>query len=97
MRLGTNRAGFSIIELLVIAAFVAILGLVGYSFYVQQTKPADTTSSQIEQSAASDVASAPSINSVGDLNKASTILDQTDPDGSNTTDANQLDGQLSGF
>jgi len=101
MKIRTNQSGFSAVELLIIVAVVAVLGFVGYSVYNrQQTETADTDTSQqaSEQSAtASDVKSAPNISSTSDLDKASATLDQTDPGGSNNTDAGELDSQLSAF
>jgi len=97
MRIRTNQAGFSVVELLIILIFVGVLGFVGYTVYHRQhTKTADTAgSSQADnnQPTTNNVASAPSISSTSDLDKAAATLDQTDPSGSNNADASQLDSQ----
>lgn len=54
-------------------------------------------SSSVQSAKANDVASAPTVNSINDLIKAQTLLDQTNPSGSNNTDARQLDAQLAKF
>lgn len=93
MKIRNTQSGFSVVEIVIIVTVIAVLGFVGYSVYNrQQTKTADTTSQT-----AGDVKSAPEINSTSDLDKASTTLDQTDPSGSNNTDAGELDSQLSAF
>lgn len=54
-------------------------------------------SSSVQSAKANDVASAPAVNSVSDLSKAQTLLNQTNPGGSNNTDVSQLDAQLVKF
>jgi prepilin-type N-terminal cleavage/methylation domain-containing protein len=101
MRAKTNQSGFSAVELVIVLAVVGVLGFVGFSVYNrQQTKTTDTGTTQANngQSAkANDVASAPNISSTSDLDKAATMLDQTDPSGSNNSDAGQLDSQTANF
>ncbi|MES2971285.1 MAG: hypothetical protein V4702_03130 [Patescibacteria group bacterium] len=101
MKLRTNQSGFSAVELIIILAVVAGLGFVGYTVYDRQPdkKTTDNTSQQPknESATATDVGSAPEIKSTSDLDKASATLDQTDPDGSNSTDASQLDSEVSTF
>lgn len=98
----TNEAGFSVFELVMVIAIVAILGLAGYSIYSRQNAKTTngSSTSQASNSAtakANDVASSPNIRTTSDLDKAAATLDQTDPGGSNNTDANQLDSQLANF
>lgn len=103
MKIHTNQSGFSIVEVLIVVAVVAVLSFVGYTVYDrQQVKTTDSESNTTQQitdqsSSATDVKSAPTINSTEDLDKAEAILDQTDPGGSNNVDANQLDSETSAF
>lgn len=100
MKLRVNQSGFSAVELIIILVVVGALGFVGYTVYNrQQDNKTDSTSQQTkeESATASDVRSAPEIRSTSDLDKASATLDQTDPGGSNNTDASQLDSELSAF
>lgn len=91
MRRISNQAGFSVVETLIVVVVLAALGFVGYKVYQRQHDNTSTTaSSQSAGSAtANDVASAPSINSTSDLDKAAATLDQTDPGASNS-DSSQL-------
>lgn len=102
MGIRTNQSGFSGVELAIVLAMVGVLGFVGYDVYNRQnTKMADSSNTsqtaRAESPQATDVATAPSVNSTSDLDKASAMLDQTDPSGSNNTDASQLDSQLAIF
>jgi Tfp pilus assembly protein PilE len=99
----TNQSGFSVVELAIILVVVGVLAFVGYNIYSRQnsnkTADSSTTSKTAgpEPAKANDVTSAPNIKSTSDLDKASAALDQTDPGGSNNSDANQLDTQLANF
>lgn len=101
MKLRANQSGFSAVELVIILVFVGALAFVGNTVYNRQQdkKTADNTSQQAadESATATDVRSAPEIKSTDDLDKASATLNQIDPDGSNNTDASQLDRELSAF
>ena len=94
-----GRLGFSVIEVVIVAVVVGIVGLLGYAFYTNQAKKAanDTAQTSSQSATASDVKSAPVINHVSDLNTAETVLDQTDPSGTNNTDVNQLNSELANF
>lgn len=97
MRLRTNQSGFSPVELVIVIAIVAVLGFVGYSVYDRQSsKTADVTGTS-QSATASDVAPAPAVSSTSSLDEAAATLDQTDPSGTNNTDASQLDAQLTNF
>lgn len=86
-----SQKGFSIVEFLVIAAILGVVGLAGYMVYDrQQNKPVITESSQ-----ASDVPAAPEIKETGDLKEAEAVLDQTDTGSS--SDSAELDRQLNSF
>lgn len=99
MKTQSRRTGFSIVEIVVVAAVLAIIGLLGYTVYKNNAnKTASTGTSQTTQAAtATDVKPASAIKTTADLKAAASTLDQTDPSGSNNTDASQLDSQLSAF
>jgi Tfp pilus assembly protein PilE len=89
-----RRAGFSAVELIIILVVVVIVGLLGYAAYNSfQNKNAEQVSA--ESSAASDVKTAPTIESEADLQEAESILDQTDLD--NDEDAKQLESETTAF
>lgn len=100
MRKGSNQSGFSVVELVIVVAVVAVLGFVGYSVYSRQSnKTAATASnatpgvSSVQSPVASNVSSAPTISSTGDLDKAMATLNQNDPTATNSSDSSQLDSQ----
>ena len=101
MNIRSRQAGFSLVEILIVVAVVAVLGLVGYTVYNRQTdKTANTSNTQQlanQTPSAEDVKSAPNVSSTNDLYNAMLVLDQTDPGGSNNSDATQLDSQVSNF
>jgi prepilin-type N-terminal cleavage/methylation domain-containing protein len=99
MKFRNTRSGFSIVEVVIAVVIIGLVGFLGYTFYNNQmNKTADNSSQAGNQSAtASDVKSAPVINSTSDLDAAEAALDQTDPGGSNNTDASQLDTELARF
>ena len=103
MKVHNNQSGFSIVELLIVVAVVAVWSFIGYAVYDRQqgktTNPGSNTTQQTtnQSSTANDVKSAPEINSTDDLDKAEAILDQTNPNGSNNVDANQLNSKTSAF
>jgi Tfp pilus assembly protein PilV len=96
MLLRKKQLGFSAVELLIILVVVALLGFAGYVVYNRmQNNKAASSSTTSQSTSSSDVKSAPAINSASDLDKASNILDQTDPNPSG--DSATLDTQLSAF
>lgn len=102
MRLRTNQAGFSIVEVAIVAVLISGFAFIGYNVYLRQnTKPNDSSTSLSgtgkQSSKASDVASSPNIKYATDLDKAASTVDQTDPGGSNNADAAQLDSDLATF
>lgn len=89
-----NRSGFTLIEVVILLAVVAVIGALGYTFYSRMN---DQTAVKTPQSkVATDVPAAPEIKQADDLDKAESILDQTDP-GASSSDLNQLDSASSGF
>lgn len=100
-----NQQGFSTFIIVIIIAVIAIIGLVGFNVYNRQQASKSVADDEAiptkmvtqESDTASDVKTAPAINNTTDLDNAEKILDQTDPGGSNNSDASQLDSQTSGF
>lgn len=94
-----NQSGFSIVELGVIVVVILVLGFVGYGVYSrQQTSTSNSTSnSATATDKATDVPAAPYVSTSSDLDKAVKTLDQTDPSGSNNSDSQQIDNQMSSF
>ena len=95
-----SQTGFSIVELLVVVAVLALIGFVGYRVYSAlngNNTTADTTQVANQSSTANDVTSAPAVNSTSNLDDAQKALDQTDPGGSNNADAGQLNSELAAF
>lgn len=96
MRHNSSQQGFSFVEVLIAGVVVAGMGYLGYTFYNNyQTKKAATTASTSQ--AVTDVPAAPAITTAAELDKASTVIDQTDTQASSTNDLSQLDGELSNF
>jgi Tfp pilus assembly protein PilV len=91
MLLRKDQSGFSAVELLIIIVVVGLLGFAGYTAYnrMQDDKAAS------QSPTATDVKSAPAINSTSDLDAASAILDETDP--SSSGDSTALEAELSAF
>lgn len=98
MRLKGNQSGFSIVEIVIVLAVVGFTGLLGYTAYnrIHDSKTASNQAT-VQPATASDVKSAPAIKSVSDLDSAQATLDQTNLGASSTTDANELDNEMSAF
>jgi len=100
MKTRNKQSGFTPIEVILVVAVVAIVGLLGCIYYNNQVKKtASNSNSQIssQPAALSDVKSAPTINSVTDLDTAQVTLDQTDPGGTSSADTSRLDAELANF
>lgn len=95
-----SQQGFSLVELIIIIVVVATLVFVGV-VVVQKQRDNSTdnsaTSSLEESATATDVGSAPAVNSTEDLDTAQAMLDQTDPAASNSADVTQLDEATATF
>ncbi len=93
MRLRKNQAGFAGVEIILVVVFVVVIGfVVVMAFNANQTANAPVAEQSV---VATDVPTAPSINSTSDLTAAESALDQVDLD--STSDSNQLDAELSAF
>ena len=88
-----NQSGISVGEIVLVLAVIGLMGALGYMFYANQIEPPDSE----QQAQTSDVPVAPEVNSTDDLDKASTTLDQTDPETSSSQDASQLERESSGL
>ena len=99
MRLHNTQKGFSIVEIVIGLAVVGLIGFLGYVAYnnMQSAKVANGTPVSVQSPVANDVKTAAPINSVSGLDTALSTLDQTDTSGSNSTDAGQLDSEVSTF
>lgn len=94
-----SKPGFSIIELAVVIVVIGIIGFLGYRLYSGLNSNGSTSQSATAESAkSSDVLTPPaSITSASDLDKEAAILNQTNPGGSNNSDASLLDSEVSNF
>lgn len=100
-----KQKGFAIIEPIVILIVIAVVVLAGWTIYHRGHKsaPAKSSTSSTAGSAgtqsptATDVSSAPAVNSTSDLDKAEQVLDQNDPGTANSSDSTQLSSQASNF
>ncbi len=103
MTLRNNHSGFSVVELAIVVAVVAALGFIGYSVYSRQNT--STTASTATAPAvaatqspiATNVSSAPQINSTADLDAALNELNQNDPSTANSSDSSLLTSQSATF
>lgn len=89
----SNKAGFTIVEILVA---VVVVGLLVGAVYWFANRQNDNNGASTNQSAvADDVPEAPAVESVEDLNTAEQTLDSIDVESSG--DSAQLDSELSAF
>jgi prepilin-type N-terminal cleavage/methylation domain-containing protein len=92
MERNMRKSGFSAVEVIVVLVIVGIivaLGVVGYNRWKQtQTKSSSTNTSQ------QSTADAPEIKKTSDLDKATTVLDQSNLDDASASD---LETQSSTF
>ena len=89
-----NQSGFGGVEMLLVVIVVALIGALGLVFYNRNNALIANNGGQ--SPVASDVQSAPEIQSASDLEKAEAVLDQTDPSASEV-DASQLDALSAEF
>ena len=90
-----REAGFSVVEGLVVAAVVAIIGVVGY-FALNRTSsntPANSTTPTNSTTATAKDPEAPEITTTSDLTQAQTALDSSELDAADT----ELNAELNGF
>ena len=82
--------GFSIVEALIGVTVIVLVGLVGYNlFSMQQSRNASVSE---QQAVANETPEAPEINETADLDEATAILDQINPD-ENDLEAAELDSE----
>jgi hypothetical protein len=84
-----------VVLVVVIVAVFAATGAIGYHLYAN--KDAVSSDDQAQASDTTDVQAAPAITSTDDLDKATTVLDQVDPDSSDQSDITALTAQLDSF
>jgi prepilin-type N-terminal cleavage/methylation domain-containing protein len=90
-----SNSGFALLELIAVVVIVGLIALAGLKVYgahknsVASESAATNTSSQ--ESLKSAAATVPQVKSSADLDKASKVLDQNDPDSTNANDSAQLD------
>ena len=96
MKLHNNQSGFSAVEIIIAVVVIALIGFLGYTAYdrFQQNK-VDQVSEQ--DADGSEVSTAPEIKSTSDLDAAEKVLDESDLNEASSTDAKQLDSELSTF
>lgn len=82
-----NQNGFGLHAVLLIAGVIVIAGLIGWNVYQRQQDSSDTTVKAVP--------SAPSVDNVADLDKATEALDKTQID--TVSDTAQLDKDLASF
>lgn len=90
MKIIGRKSGFSIVELLIVLIVLGVMGWLGYMFLVNRNLGANNN-----QSAVTDVADAPEVQTADDLDDAQTVLDNTDLD--QADDTSLLSAELSKF
>lgn len=82
-----------VLTLLGLLAILAVILFIGYRIY--ENRPVD----ELTSDTATDTSqtTVPEVTSAGDLDKASTTLDQIDTDSTDQTDASTLDAELDKF
>ena len=96
MKANNYRSGFSIIEIIIVVAVVALGGALGYTYLNAQHKTA-TKDVSTQSAVATDVKLAPTVSGTSDLDVAATTVDQTDPETSNSADLNEFESELGDF
>ena len=99
MRQRRSSLGFTVLELLLVAAVVGLIGLVGYKIYNTQKendKVANNTDAILEQALAPNAA-VPAISSANDLEQVEKTLADYDSSAQDDKDLSQLDSELAAF
>lgn len=95
-----QQNGFSVVELVIVIAVLAVVGAVGYTVKNRQTAvttPVSSTSAVTGSAKATNVGTAPTIQTTSDLDTAAATLDQNDPGSTYNSDLGQLDTETSDF
>ena len=99
MRIRKHQGGFAAAELVLVAVILAAVILAGWWVYKNhKTTPtasttATTSASQSQSPVASNVSTAPQVNSTRGLDAALTTLNQNDPSAANSSDSSQLSSE----
>lgn len=96
MTAARHQSGFSIIEVIIVVAIVALGGVLGYTYYSVQQKTASKDVST-QSAVATDVQPAPTVSGTSDLDVAATTIDQTDPETSSESDMSEFESELADF
>lgn len=95
MTVRTDQRGSVIFQLIILVAGVALVGYFGYAAYsTHKARSAQTAASSSGPGIATGVPSAPEIVGQAGLDQAAAVLNQVDPNTSNTYDSSQLSSQL---
>lgn len=89
-----SQPGFTAVEIAVVVAVVVIIGFLGYAFYNNyQQKQADAG----ESSQTTNTTEAPAITTADDLDKADTVLNDSDLEATSKNDLSEIDNDLNEF
>jgi prepilin-type N-terminal cleavage/methylation domain-containing protein len=87
-----KQSGFSVIEIVIGVAVLAIIGFLGYSFYTNSQKSGQDSASQSSVSSSTET-----IESTADLDKAATTMDDINIDSENDASLTEIDKELAEF
>jgi hypothetical protein len=89
----SSQAGFSVVEIAIVAAVIVVIGALGYVFYNNYQK----SQSKAESSQTADASEAPAITTANDLDTASKTIDNSDLESNSADDLSNMDKDLSAF
>ena len=91
-----KQHGFSVIEVVIVLAVVAVIGLVIYNVATRTQDANQNTQDTVSTAEPAALPAAPEVNSTSDLDAASETLDKIDPD-QNDAGVSDVDSELSNF
>ena len=94
MSTSSSRSGFSAVEIVIAIVTVAMIGFLGYSFYANYQKNQMKTNGSLQSAETTD---APAITSTEDLDKAASVLDESDLETNSSSDLSEMDKDLNTF
>ena len=96
MSTSSSRSGFSFsaVEIVIAVVTIAIIGFLGYSFYANYQKSQMKTNDSLQSAETTD---APAITSTEDLDKAASVLDESDLETNSSSDLSEMDKDLNKF